>query len=128
MQHHPDQRLLLCPIDMPQLNLPALQALLAAAQQDPVTIHVAHDGRRCQPLLGVYPSSPVLRQSLFTQVKAGERKLQRWLAVLPCRTVELDPQALRNVNRADELHSLNPCLISSPSTSWVAPWGSCDCH
>jgi molybdopterin-guanine dinucleotide biosynthesis protein A len=108
MQHHPEQRLLLCPIDMPQLNLPALQALLAAAQQEPVSIHVAHDGQRCQPLLGVYPSSPVLRQSLFTQVKAGERKLQRWLAVQPGRTVELDSQALRNVNRPQDLSAPAP--------------------
>lgn len=128
MQHHPDQRLLLCPVDMPELTLTALETLLSAAQQDPGAIHLAHDGQRSQPLLGVYPSTPGLRRSLVSQVSAGERRLQLWLAGQDCRPVVLDAQALRNINRADELHSLNPCLISSPSTSWVAPWGSCDCH
>lgn len=110
MQHHPDQRLLLCPVDMPQLNLPTLLALLASADREPSVIHLAHDGQRSQPLLGVYPSTPLLRRSLDSQVKAGERRLQQWLAGQPCRAVALDPTAVININRAEELHNLQPWL------------------
>jgi molybdopterin-guanine dinucleotide biosynthesis protein A len=108
MQQYPDQRLLLCPIDMPKLTMPVLQSLLAAAAQEPDAIHVAQDGRRCQPLLGVYPSTPDLRQCLTEQVNAGERRLQCWLENQSWRAVVLDPQALRNVNRPQELSAPAP--------------------
>lgn len=104
MQHHPDQRLLLCPVDMPDLTLAALHALLAAADdpagtQEPNRLHLAHDGERLQPLLGLYPSSTPIRTHLAAAVQRGERRLQSWLAALPCRPVPLDPRAIRNVNR-----------------------------
>ena len=104
MQRHPDQRLLLCPVDMPDLTLAALHALLAAADdpagtQEPNRLHLAHDGERLQPLLGLYPSSTPIRTHLAAAVQRGERRLQSWLAALPCRAVPLDPRAIRNVNR-----------------------------
>jgi molybdopterin-guanine dinucleotide biosynthesis protein A len=65
MVQHPDQLLLLCPVDMPDLNLPVLQALLAAAAAESPTVpHLAHDGERLQPLLGLYPSSAPIRAHL----------------------------------------------------------------
>jgi len=113
MQRYPDQRLLLCPVDMPHLNLTVLHSLLAAAEADskdpsclcePSRLHLAHDGARLQPLLGVYPSSAVIRGHLAAAVNRGERGLQRWLAALPCPTVlcqpvSLDPWAICNINR-----------------------------
>ena len=104
MQQHPNERLLLCPVDMPDLSLAALQTLLAAADdpapaQEPTRLHLAHDGERLQPLLGLYPSSAPIRAQLAAAVQRGERRLQSWLATLPCQAVPLDSRAIRNVNR-----------------------------
>lgn len=128
MQQHPDQRLLLCPVDMPQLTLTALETLLLAADQDPSAIHLAHDGRRSQPLLGIYPSTPGLRRSLDSRLTAGERRLQQWLAGECCRAVILDPIALCNINEPQELHNLQAWFCRGPSTSSDAHWGCCDCR
>ena len=106
MEHHPNECLLLCPVDMPDLSLAALQALLAgAATGSPTRLLLAHDGERLQPLLGLYPSSAPIRAHLAAAVERGERRLQSWLATLPCQAVPLDPLAIRNVNRpeADQL-------------------------
>lgn len=103
MGHHVDQRLLLCPIDMPQLNLLALHGLLAAAALQPDVIHVAHDGERSQPLLGVYPNTAQQRQHLTWFLSTGERRLQTWLEHQPLQTVPLDPAAIANINHAAEL-------------------------
>ncbi|MGB5136459.1 MAG: molybdenum cofactor guanylyltransferase [Prochlorococcaceae cyanobacterium] len=114
MEQHPQSRLLLCPVDMPWLRVETLRALVAAADGDgreadgsavdgSALIHPAHDGERLQPLLGIYPSSAAVRAHLAAAVHRGERGLQRWLADQSCRPVPLDPQALRNVNRPQEL-------------------------
>ena len=103
MALHPDRLLLLCPVDMPALTPAVLRKLLEAASAEPAVIHLAHDGRRLQPLLGVYPSSAAIRSSLASAVAAGERRLQSWLETQPSRSVALDPGALRNVNRPEEL-------------------------
>jgi len=111
MGRHPQSRLLLCPVDMPWLSLETLRSLVAAAERDgatalaadAATIHLAHDGQRLQPLLGVYPSSDAVRMQLAEAVNRGERGLQRWLAGQWCRPVHLDPRALRNVNQPQEL-------------------------
>jgi molybdopterin-guanine dinucleotide biosynthesis protein A len=104
MRHHPNQLLLLCPVDMPDLSLAALHALLAATGetptgQRPTRLHLAHDGERLQPLLGLYPSSTPIRTPLAAAVERGERRLQGWLATQAIQTVALDPRAIRNVNR-----------------------------
>jgi molybdopterin-guanine dinucleotide biosynthesis protein A len=101
MQQHPNERLLLCPVDMPALTLAALHALLAAAAESPTRLHLAHDGERLQPLLGLYPSTLPIRAHLAAAVKRGERRLQSWLASQPCQAVPLDPGAIRNVNRPE---------------------------
>jgi molybdopterin-guanine dinucleotide biosynthesis protein A len=103
MALHPDRLLLVCPVDMPALTAAVLHQLLAAANAEPTVIHLAHDGRRLQPLLGLYPSTAAIRRSLASAVAAGERRLQGWLEAQTCRSVPLDPVALRNVNRPEEL-------------------------
>ena len=102
MQAHPDQRLLLCPVDMPWLTLEVLQRLVAASDADPMAIQLAEDGERLQPLLGIYPSQARRRLALAEATANGERRLQTWLAGQPCRAVRFDPRTLRNVNWPEE--------------------------
>ena len=123
MQLHPDQRLLLCPVDMPDLGAAVLQRLLAAAEAEPAAIHLAHDGQRLQPLLGVVPSTAAHRASLETAINGGERRLQSWLAGQACRPVALDPMAIRNVNRPEELGQAEPLPCVRPMGHANAPLG-----
>lgn len=108
MVQHPDQHLLLCPVDMPGLQRGTLEQLLQAAGEAPGTIHLAHDGERCQPLLGLYPSDQPTRHSLNLAVSQGERRLQRWLAGERCRQVRLEAESIHNFNHRDELEQLCP--------------------
>lgn len=109
MERHPEQLLLLAPVDMPLLRQQDLQALLAAAASfQPLALehwpmHLAHDGERLQPLLGLYPSPLSRRRQLAAAIAAGERRLQHWLMTQPCRAVPLERQALCNINRPSEL-------------------------
>ena len=108
MAHHPGQDLLLCPVDMPWLETAALEALVAAAATAPAAIHLAHDGRRLQPLLGVYPAHPGLRRRLGAFTAAGGRRLQDWLAAEAVVPVPLPAAGLRNANRPDDVTGLWP--------------------
>jgi molybdopterin-guanine dinucleotide biosynthesis protein A len=111
MALHPDSHLLLCPVDLPHLTRAALAALLAAADAAPPgapELLLAHDGERLQPLLGVYPSGAALHRDLAACLAGGERRLQRWLARHPHRTVRLEADALRNVNHPHELQPMPP--------------------
>ena len=101
MERHANQRLLLCPVDMPWLQPSTLAALLAAPA-DATAILVAHDGDRRQPLLGLYPSDGRHRASILTATAAGERGLQRWIATIGFQELELPPETLRNANRPDQ--------------------------
>jgi molybdopterin-guanine dinucleotide biosynthesis protein A len=119
MHHHPNQLLLLCPVDMPALDLATLRQLLLAAssadssqsrQSDssqPRLIHVAHDGSQAQPLLGLYPADGRHRRSLEASLAAGERSLQRWLAVVGSQVVPLPAGPLLNANRPGDLAQFN---------------------
>jgi molybdopterin-guanine dinucleotide biosynthesis protein A len=108
MALHPRSRLLLCPVDLPHLTRAALETLRAAADDAAGAANgapgllLAHDGERLQPLLGIYPSSTELHRDLATCLAGGERRLQRWLARHPHRTVRLEAAALCNVNHPHE--------------------------
>ncbi|PSB39381.1 molybdenum cofactor guanylyltransferase [Aphanothece minutissima] len=118
MAHHPGQDLLLCPVDMPWLETAALEALLAAASTHaaagtpaatgPAPIHLAHDGRRLQPLLGLYPAHPGRCRRLRAFTAAGGRRLQDWLAAELVVPVALPAAGLRNANRPDDATGLWP--------------------
>ena len=101
MQMHPDQRLLLCAVDMPQLNCKVLKRLIAEAK--PAGLYLAHNGNLPQPLLGVYYSDANRRTHLNKIVMAGERSLNGWLNQLAHKTVSLDQAALLNVNQKTDL-------------------------
>jgi molybdopterin-guanine dinucleotide biosynthesis protein A len=115
MEAHPDERLLLCPVDMPALTPACLRALLDAASAAPGAIWIAaqedqtspqpqgpRQGQR-QPLLGLYPSDAPRRASLREALARGERGLQRWLAGEEVRTLPLPASALVNLNTPPEL-------------------------
>ncbi len=113
MAHHPGHGLLLCPVDMPWLEVATLEALVGAAATPaaagaPAAIHLAHDGRRLQPLLGVYPDHPGLRERLGAFTAAGGRRLQDWLAGEAVVPVALPPAGLRNANTPDDATGLWP--------------------
>jgi molybdopterin-guanine dinucleotide biosynthesis protein A len=102
MERHPGERLLLCPVDMPWLDGASLRALVAAAA---APIHLAHDGQRLQPLLGLYPATADRRRRLQAHLATGERRLLGWLAGETWVPVHLPAGPLRNVNRPEELGS-----------------------
>ena len=116
MRHHPNQLLLLCPVDMPALDLATLRQLLRAASSadssQPSLIHVAHDGSQAQPLLGLYPADGRHRRSLEASLAAGERSLQRWLAVVGSQAVPLPAGPLLNANRPGDLDQFNSWDVS----------------
>lgn len=113
-ERYPNERLLLCPVDMPALDAGSVAALLAAAASDPTLIHLADDGERLQPLLAVVPTTAALRAGLAAAVDGGERRLQRWLLTQPHRAVRLDGAALRNCNRPGEI-SPEPAPAAGPA-------------
>jgi len=106
MERYPDEGLLLCPVDMPWLDIATLTDLRAAATADPARIHTAHDGSRLQPLLGLYPADGQHRRSLASFTAAGGRSLQRWLAAVGHTPVPLPAGPLRNANRPEDLADL----------------------
>lgn len=108
MEQHPDQRLLLCPVDMPALSASVLAALQTASAAAPALIHLADDGERLQPLLGVYPSDVGHRQRLRLALEAGERRWLGWLAGERLMPLLLDPVLLANVNTPEQLSGLIP--------------------
>lgn len=110
MDHHPDQRLLLCPVDMPALDGASLRAL-AAVVSDPPAIVIA-TAERPQPLLGIYPSDRGHRQRLQAALAAGERSLLRWLAAEPLQQLALAERALANVNTAADLQRLESSMTT----------------
>ena len=103
MEHHPNECLLLCPVDMPDLSLAALIQLTSSERSEPGCIQLAHDSDRLQPLLGIYPSHRAIARSLATQTARGERRLQSWLSSQTSIAMRLDAGALRNVNHPGEL-------------------------
>jgi molybdopterin-guanine dinucleotide biosynthesis protein A len=119
MGHHPDQRLLLCPVDMPWLDRPTL-ATLAALRGESGAILVAHDGERRQPLLGLYSSDSNQRRAIGQAIASGERALQRWIEGIGCQEVRLPPASLRNANGPDDADRLWEGL-ERPSGSREAP-------
>ena len=126
MQHHPDERLLLCPVDMPDLSLAALRSLLAtaddaAAAEGPARLLLAHDGQRLQPLLGVYPSTASVHADLSAALQRRERRLQGWLASQAFEAVMLDPCALRNVNHPEAAQPLSSGNARHHTTSMPTP-------
>jgi molybdopterin-guanine dinucleotide biosynthesis protein A len=117
MEAHPNERLLLCPIDMPALTPACPRELLEAASAAPRAIWIATTDQppsRTQPLLGLYPSDARRRQSLRQALARGERALQRWLSGEVVRSLALPAAALANVNTPQELDDWRATLTPPP--------------
>jgi molybdopterin-guanine dinucleotide biosynthesis protein A len=112
MALHGDERLLLCPVDMPWLDGTSLQILRDSARGAPQRVHLADDGLRLQYLLGVYPASGALRRSLQQWLAAGHRSMRGWLAQQPVSSVRLPAGALRNCNHP---HDWAPGSVVRPA-------------
>ncbi len=108
MAAHPDDYLFIAPVDLPNLEATGLQTLLAEAEAEPQTITLASDGSQLQPLLGLYPPSAHLRQTLCQSLGVGNRSLKGWLAAVPYRSVPLPTDQLLNINSQAELQALKP--------------------
>lgn len=148
LRTHPEERLLLCPVDMPWLDPACLRTLLAASEAagtgptDPAwaagatgpalarprgalvpeapAIVLSHDGTRLQPLLGLYPPCPARLERLSASLAAGERSLLRWLAGERWHPLPLPGPALRNVNRPEQLPGAAPPAAPPPEGSQPA--------
>ncbi|WP_413441691.1 molybdenum cofactor guanylyltransferase [Synechococcus sp. MIT S1220] len=103
----PGQPLLVLPVDMPFLNAAVLQRFLDAWATDVSCAAVAHDGTRCQPLLGIYPSGEPYQPALLAQLDRGDRRWQHWLDSVPHRLVSLPAPALLNANCPEDLAELD---------------------
>ncbi|MFN9243841.1 MAG: molybdenum cofactor guanylyltransferase [Cyanobacteriota bacterium] len=116
MEAQPEQRLLLCPVDMPALTAHDLEELLDAASAAPGAIWIAA-AERPQPLLGLYPSDAPHRQSLQAALARGERGLQRWLAGEVVHSLALPAATLANLNTPDDLNRWSEGVRSRPDCS-----------
>ena len=103
----PGQPLFVLPVDMPCLNAAVLQRLLNAWATDVTSAAVAHDGTRCQPLLGIYPSGKPYQPALLAQLARGDRRWQHWLNGVPHRCIALPAPALLNANRPEDVAELD---------------------
>jgi len=108
MVTHPDDYLFVAPVDLPNLEPTGLQTLLAEAETEPQTITLASDGSQLQPLLGLYPPSAHLRQTLCQYLETGNRSLKGWLSAVPYRSVPLPTDQLLNINSPADLKALTP--------------------
>ena len=100
------QALLTLPVDMPALQVDALQALLDVWRRDESRALVADDGQRLQPLLGVYPCSASNRAALDAELRDGQARWFGWLQRIDHDTLRLPAQQLSNVNHPADLAAL----------------------
>lgn len=102
-----DEALLTVPVDMPGLQVDALQQLLQQWRSDENQALVADDGTRLQPLLGIYPCGAANRQALDDELTTGMNRWQGWLERIQHRKLRLPSDQLVNVNRPTDLAALD---------------------
>lgn len=97
---------LVVPTDAPLLPLDLAARLWQAL---PARLVMCHDGKRLQPLFGLYHRTCL--DSLQSSLAAGQRKLTQWcMAQHPAIITLPDPAAFTNVNTPDELVRLQQDL------------------
>ena len=100
------QALLTSPVDMPALQIDALQALSDAWRRNESRALVADDGQRLQPLLGIYPCSAINRAALDAELCDGQARWLGWLQRIDYDSLQLPAQQLSNVNDPTDLAAL----------------------
>ncbi len=95
------QGLLVAAVDMPFIETTHLAELLACRGE--VQAVVARDAERVHPLCGCYHRSAL--EAVEGQLAGGRYALRDLLERLTVRTVLLPAEALRNINRPDDLET-----------------------
>jgi molybdenum cofactor guanylyltransferase len=96
--------MLTVPCDMPKVTGEILSRLLdVALESGDVSLLIAHDGERLQPLLML--ASTDLEESLEDYLNSGGRRVDQWVETIPHRRVDLSHSrsALVNFNDFDAL-------------------------
>jgi molybdopterin-guanine dinucleotide biosynthesis protein A len=93
--------LLICPCDTPNLPLDLTARLLAAVQDRPATIALAHDGQRSQHLCLLMQRQ--LLDDLHHYLLSGERRVIRWIERHAWTQADFSdqPDAFLNINQLD---------------------------
>jgi len=101
-----DETLLVMPCDSPLVRSQDLQKLLDTLEQTDSEIAVAFDGERLHPVFLALKTH--LKTSLERYLKAGERKIDRWLQQHKMVKVDFSdtPDIFLNINTLSELSAL----------------------
>lgn len=108
-------RVLLCPCDSPFIATELVARLDKACAAAAVSIAVAHDGERLQPVFAVVDAS--IAPSLDAYLSAGERKIDRWYAGEAMQIVDCSDLAgsFRNINTEAERSDAEARLAEHPA-------------
>ena len=85
--------------DLPDVDVAAVRAVMGTAE-DRAEIRVADSGR-VEPALACWPT--LRRSQIENQFRGGQRALHRVIEAWEGVHVPVDPAAMRNVNRPDDL-------------------------
>ena len=103
MRAAPTHWMLTVPCDMPKVDGQILSRLLMTQECTDVSLLIAHDGERLQPLLML--ASTDLEASLHHYLDSGKRRVDEWIETIPHHIVDLSDSrpALVNLNDFDTL-------------------------
>ena len=101
-----DEWLITVPCDGPYLAGDYASRMLQAADRQSVSLAVASDGERLQPVYALI--NKCLLGSLETFLQSGERKIDRWYAQEPFATVSFldQSQMFTNINTREQLREV----------------------
>lgn len=100
--------LLICPCDIPAVPLDLSVRLLAAVQERPASIALAHDGERSQQLCLLLQRNLLDDMALY--LASGKRRVISWIESHAWTQVDFSdqPDAFRNLNQETDTVSQQP--------------------
>lgn len=103
----------LVPCDAPLLSRQLVRKLLDAYDQNKQLAVIPHDGKRMQPLFGLY--APETINSLNDYLKSGQRKVITWVESLSPQFINFPDQveSFLNINTPDDLARAKELLTAS---------------
>lgn len=121
MQEHPKVAWLILACDLPFLTRETLQHLIA--RRDPLSVATAyrstHDGLP-EPLCAIW--EPAARDGVLAHIESGKQCPRKFLINADTRLLDQpDPQALDNVNTAEEFSAASVALQSGPAATAAPP-------
>lgn len=113
---HPGQAWLVLACDLPFLDAPTLQHLIA--QRDPGRLASAYRSAfdaQPEPLCAIY--EPASRAAIDAWIQQGQRCPRGWLAQADVQMLDLpEPRALDNINTVPEYLAASTALAGAPAT------------